>query len=161
EINFFAESPPGYRSVVEPSLVRPGVVIPLYYDPGFNGESLRVPRQVEDLDLRPFQELYRAVKGEPPSGQLWQVYLAALAVNSSMQRLLALPPAVPQAAVDSLRAAVLRLNEDKEFAAETLKTIGFVPEYAAGPETNREVRQALTVRPEIRAFVLDYIRNAK
>jgi tripartite-type tricarboxylate transporter receptor subunit TctC len=161
EINFFAESPPGYRSVVEPSLVRPGVVIPLYYDPGYNGESLRVPRQVEDLDLRPFQDLYRAVKGEQPSGQLWQVYLAALAINSAMQRLLVLPPAAPQAAVDALRAAMLRLNEDKEFAAEAVKTIGFVPEYAAGPETNRQVRQALTVRPEIRSFVIDYIRNGK
>ena len=40
EINFFAESPPGYRSVVEPSLVKNGQVIPLYYDPGWNGESI-------------------------------------------------------------------------------------------------------------------------
>ena len=28
EINFFAESPPGYRSVVEPNLVKNGIVIP-------------------------------------------------------------------------------------------------------------------------------------
>ena len=28
--------------------------------------------------------------------------------------------------------------------------MGFVPEYVAGPDTNRQVRQALVVKPEIR-----------
>ena len=63
EINFFAESPPGYRSVVEPSLVKSGQVIPLYYDPGWNGESISVPKQIEGLAILPFQELYRKIKG--------------------------------------------------------------------------------------------------
>ena len=36
-----------------------------------------------------------------------------------------------------------------------------VPNYEAGPQTNRQVRTALTVSPEIRSFVLDYIKNAK
>src|SRR6478672_4952782 len=54
EINFFAESPPGYRSVVVPNLVDRGTVIPLYYDPGWNGESFKVPRQIEGLSVLPF-----------------------------------------------------------------------------------------------------------
>ena len=160
EINFFAESPPGYRSVVEPSLVKNGVVIPTYYDPGWNGESLSVPRQIEGLAILPFQELYQKIKGMPPSGQLWDVYLASLAINSAMQRLVVLPPNVPPASLAAMRAAVLALNNDKAFAEDALKTIGFVPEYAAGPETNRQVRSALAVKPEVRAFVADYIKNA-
>jgi len=55
---------------------------------------------------------------------------------------------------------VRALNADPAFAEDALKTIGFVPEYVAGPDTNRQVRQALVVKPEIRAFVLDYIKNA-
>jgi tripartite-type tricarboxylate transporter receptor subunit TctC len=161
EINFFAESPPGYRSVVAPSLVKDGTVLPLFFDPGYNGESLSVPKQVDGLSLPPFQDLYQKIKGTKPSGQLWDVYLASLAINSAMQRLLVMPPGTPQAAVDTLRAALLRLNNDKAFAEDAIKTIGFVPEYAAGPETNRQVRAALTVRPEVRTFVVDYIKNAK
>jgi hypothetical protein len=160
EINFFAESPPGYRSVVEPNLVKNGVVVPTYYDPGWNGESLSTPRQVEGLDMLPFQELYQKIKGKPPSGQLWDVYLASLAINSAMQRLLVLPPNTPPAALATLRTAVNRLNTDKAFAEDSLKTIGFVPEYAAGPETNRQVRSALAVKPEVRTFVADYIKKA-
>jgi len=159
EIHFFSESPPGYRSVVEPNLVKNGLVIPTHYDPGWNGETIMVPKQVEGLAVLPFHELYRKIKGVPPSGQLWDVYLASLAINSAMQRLLVLPPAAPAAAIEALQAAVLRLNNDKAFADDALKTIGFVPEYVAGPQVNRQVRQALVVKPEIKAFVVDYIKG--
>jgi putative tricarboxylic transport membrane protein len=161
EVNFFAESPPGYRSVVAPNLVKNGQVIPTYYDPGWNGESITVPKQVEGLDVLPFHELYQQVKGTKPSGPLWDAYLASLAINAAMQRLLALPPHAPEASLQALRTAVQRLNADKAFAEDALKTIGFVPEYSAGPETNRQVRQAIVLRPEIKAFVADYIKNAQ
>jgi hypothetical protein len=42
-----------------------------------------------------------------------------------------------------------------------MTALGYVPNYEAGPQTNRQVRAALTVSPEIRAFVLDSIKNAK
>jgi tripartite-type tricarboxylate transporter receptor subunit TctC len=76
-----------------------------------------------------------------------------------MQRLLVLPPGVPQAAVDALRSATLQLNNDKAFAEEALKAVGFVPEYSAGPDTNRQVSNALSLTPEMRAAVADYIKN--
>ena len=161
EINFFSESPPGYRSVVEPTLVKDGTVLPTWYDPGWNGETITVPRQVEGLAIPPFNEFYRSVKGKDPSGQLWDVYLSALVINSAMQRMVILPPGAPQPALDTLRAAVNRLNADKAFAEEAMKVVGFVPEYVAGSDTNRQVRSALAIKPEIRDFVASYIKSAK
>ena len=38
--------------------------------------------------------------------------------------------------------------------------MGYVPEYEAGPDTSEKVRAALTVRPEVRNFVSDYIKAA-
>ena len=49
---------------------------------------------------------------------------------------------------------------DAAFAEEARKVVGFVPEYVASPETNRQVRSALAVKPEIRAFVANYIKSA-
>ena len=98
-----------------------------------------MPKQVEGLPILPFHELYRKIKGTPPSGQLWDVYLAGLAINGTMQRLIVLPPRAPPAAVEALRAAVLRLNPDKAYAEDATKAMGFVPEYEAGPDTNRQV----------------------
>ena len=161
EINLFAESPPGYRSVVEPSMVKTGQVIPLYYDPNFNGEALSVPKQIEGLTVPSFQDYYQKVRGKPPSGQLWDIYLASLAINGAMQRLLALPPHAPQAAVAALRTAIQRLNSDKEFAADAMKVMGFVPDYEGGPQTNAQVRKVLTVRPETRTFVANYLKVGK
>ena len=161
EINLFAESPPGYRSVVEPSMVKTGQVIPLYYDPDFNGESIERAEADRGPDVPSFQDFYRKVRGKPPSGQLWDVYLASLAINGAMQRLLALPPHAPQAAVEALRTAVQRLNSDKAFAEDAMKIMGFVPDYEGGPQTNAQVRKVLTVRPETRTFVANYLKGGK
>ena len=77
-----------------------------------------------------------------------------------MQRLVALPPGSPQAAIDALRAAVARLNDDKEFAAEAIKTIEFAPDYETGADINERARGMLVASPEVRAFVADYIKSA-
>jgi tripartite-type tricarboxylate transporter receptor subunit TctC len=160
EINMYAESPPSYRAVVEPSLVREGSAIGVWYDANPAAEIGHPARQVEGLPILSFPELYRKIKGEMPSGQFWDAYRTVLTVNGAMQRQIALPPGVPPAAVAALRAAVLRLNEDKEHAEEAARTIGFVPEWVAGPDTNKEVRAAITISPEMRAFIADYIKRA-
>jgi tripartite-type tricarboxylate transporter receptor subunit TctC len=160
EVNFFAEPASAYRGAVEAQLVKPGVAIPVYFDPTYNGETLTVSKQADGVDLLPFQELYRKVKGAPPSGQLWDVYLTILSLTSAMGRVVALPPGAPPQAVAALRTAVTRLNHDQAFAEEAMKAIGFAPDFEAGPETNRQVRRALVVKPETKAFVADYIKSA-
>ena len=160
EINYYSESPPGYLSVIEPGMVKTGEVVPVFYDPGWNGESFRVPKQVAGLDILPFQELYKKINnGVLPSGPLWEAYLSILTVNSGMQRLVVLPPKAPQAAVASLRGALLKLNDDKAYQEEAVKLVGFKPDYEVGPDTDKEVRKALSTTPETRAFIADYIKK--
>src|SRR5215475_1331321 len=71
EINFFSESPPSYRGVVEPSLVKNGQAIPVFYDAGYDGQSFFVPDAVKGLPIPNYHELYQSIKGTMPSGQLW------------------------------------------------------------------------------------------
>jgi tripartite-type tricarboxylate transporter receptor subunit TctC len=160
EINLFAESPPSYRAVVEPSLVKEGTAIGLWYDANGGAEIGHPARQVEGLPILSFPELYAKIKGEMPSGRLWNAYRTVLTINGAMQRQIVLPPGVPAAAVAALRAAVRKLNDDKEHAEEAARTIGFVPEWVAGPGTNDEVRAAIAISPEMRAFIADYIKRA-
>ena len=121
---------------------------------------LQAAKQVEGLALLSFPELYKATHGAPPSGQFWNAYRTVVSINTAMQRQIVLPPGAPQAALAVLRTAVSRLNEDKEHAEEAIRTIGYVPEWVAGPDTNREVRTAITIAPEMRAFLADYIKRA-
>ena len=54
-----------------------------------------------------------------------------------------------------------RVNDDSRVPVFIHSAKGFrPPEDDAGPNPNRQARAALTVRPEIRTFVSDYVKNA-
>jgi hypothetical protein len=158
EVHFYADTTPGYRGSVEPTLVKEGSVIPLFVDPMWDGRTFSNSKQVEGLPLEPYQEFYKRVKGSTPAGVKWEAYLSLVTLNGTMQRLFALPPGAPPAAVAALRTALVRLGNDKAYAEDALKTMGYVPEYEVGTDTSEKVRAALTVRPEVRNFVADYIK---
>jgi tripartite-type tricarboxylate transporter receptor subunit TctC len=160
EINMYSESPPSYLSVIEPMAQR-GEVVPLWYDPSYDGTTLGVPKQVEGMSLPPFHEFYRSIKGTMPSGIHWDVMRTILSVNTAMQRIVALPPRAPRDAVETLRAAVRKLNADGEFAKEANKVLGFVPDYVAGNDINEKVRGALNTPEQVRTFVLQYVKDGR
>jgi tripartite-type tricarboxylate transporter receptor subunit TctC len=76
-----------------------------------------------------------------------------------MYRLIALPPGAPKEAVNALRQAVVRLNEDKEYIEEAERTMGEAPEYVSSPSLNDEVRKGLSISPELKAFMEDYVKK--
>jgi tripartite-type tricarboxylate transporter receptor subunit TctC len=158
EINLHSETTPGYFAVVEPSMVKTGQVIPIWYDPTYDGVTFSVPKVMEGSPVLTFPEFYRRAKGALPSGILWGAYRANLSTDQSMLRTLVMPPASSQAAVDALRTAIARVNNDKDYAEEALRTIQFVPHYETGADLNARVRKVMTVAPEIRAFVAEYTK---
>ena len=159
EINFFSESSPSYFGVVEPTLVKTGQAIATFYDPIHDGSTFAPFKPMDDQAVAGFPEFYRKLKGTLPSGPMWDVYRANLAVDAAMLRTVVLPPGVPAAAVDALRSAIARLNNDPEFAREAQKSLQFVPYYVTGGDLNAQVRRSLVVKPEIRAFVANYIKS--
>jgi tripartite-type tricarboxylate transporter receptor subunit TctC len=157
EISMFSESPPSYRSVVEPSLVKSGQVIPIFYDEV--ADPPEPQKQLEGLSIPSFPQLFREIKGAPPSGRLWEAYRVLYDMNSTLQRMIALPPGAPPAALAALRSAIEGLNTDKDFAAEATNAIGFAPDYPAAPDTSQKVRSMMVASPEMRDFINDYMRN--
>jgi hypothetical protein len=159
EINMFSESPPSYRAVVEPQLVKSGVAIPVWYDEVDTADPPPPQKQMEGLAIPSLPQLHRKLKGSAPSGQLWEAYKTLFEVNSTLQRLIVLPPHAPRTAYDAISKAIERLNNDKEFAAEAVKTIEFAPDYVTAPDMSERVRGMLRTTPEMRTFINDYMRN--
>jgi tripartite-type tricarboxylate transporter receptor subunit TctC len=157
EINMFSESPPSYRSVVEPGLVRTGEAIPIFYDSV--DANAPTPKQIEGLMIPSYPQLFFQIKGQAPSGQMWEAYRTIFDVNATLQRLIALPPGTPMAAIQAVRAGIEKINNDKEFAAEAIRAIEFAPDYEAGPNMSRRVREILVASPQVRNFVASYIKN--
>lgn len=160
EISFFSDGRASYDTVIAP-LVKSGELIPIYYDSLWNGERATVHRPNADLPVKPFHEFYKEVKGKEPSGQLWDAYVALLAANTALQRVLALPPGTPKAAVDAMRAATAKLNRDGEYAKAAQKMLGFVPEYVTGPDMNERVKKMTAVDPAMRRFIAEYTERGR
>jgi tripartite-type tricarboxylate transporter receptor subunit TctC len=159
EINMFSESPPSYRSVVEPQLVKNGQAIPIWWDSVDTADPPKPQKQMEGLTIPSFPQLHKTIKGTLPSGKLWEAYRTLFEVNSTLQRLIVLPPGAPKPAYDALRTAIERINNDKEFAAEALKLIEFVPDYPTAADMSDQVRALLHATPEMRTFINDFMRN--
>jgi tripartite-type tricarboxylate transporter receptor subunit TctC len=157
EIELYATTAPLYRSQIEPTLVKPGLATPLFIDPSWDGKTFGINKQVADFGVLPFQELYKKIHGRMPEGLKWESYLTCVRLNGNLLRAIAFPPGTPPAAVSALRAAIRKLNEDKAFAAEAQKSLGYVPEFEAGEDVGDQFRNALTIRPEVREFIAKYV----
>jgi tripartite-type tricarboxylate transporter receptor subunit TctC len=159
EINMFSESPPSYRGVVEPQMVKTGQAIPIWWDAVDPSDPPKPQKQMEGLSIPTFPILYKKVKGKLPSGQLWEAYRTLFDINSTLQRLIALAPGVPKPAYDALRKGIEGINNDKDFAAEAMKVIEFVPDYPTASDMSQQVRDIMVATPEMRAFINDYTKN--
>lgn len=160
EINFYSENRPAYQTLIAP-LVASGELMPIYYDPTWDGEHLTVLKSVADLPVMPFQDYYKKVRGTEPSGRLWEAYKTILASNNALLRVIVMPPGTPKAAVDALRAATADLAQDSDFAEDARKLLGFVPEYVVSPRLDEQVRTMLEVTPEMRSFLKGYIAEVE
>jgi tripartite-type tricarboxylate transporter receptor subunit TctC len=159
EINVHSESTPGYFGVVEPSLVKTGKVMPLWYDGTYDGNSFAPLNAMAGKAIMMFPEFYNSVKGGTPSGELWEAYKTNLAVDAQMLRLVAMPPDSPPAAVAALRQALVALNDDADYAADAVTAMQFVPHYEVSANLDRTVRDRLTISPEMRSFITGYMKK--
>jgi hypothetical protein len=114
---------------------------------------------MEGLSIPSFPELYREIKGTLPSGRLWDAYRVLYDMNSTLQRMIALPPGTPPAAIEAVRLGIEGLDNDKEFAAEATKTIEFAPDYPTASDTSQKVRAMMVASPQMRDFINDYMHN--
>jgi hypothetical protein len=160
EINMHSESTPGYLGIVEPSLVKTGKVITIWYDPNYDGNAFSPAPMMAHTGTMTFPEFYTKVKGGTPSGPLWEAYKTNLAVDAQMLRMVVMPPGSPPAALAALRKALAALNDDKDYAADAMTAMQFVPHYVVNANLDREVRERLTISAEMRAFITDYMKKA-
>jgi len=67
---------------------------------------------------------------------------------------------LPSNSITALAAAVVALNGDKDHAAESMRTIGFVPDWQASPDVQQDVRSVLSMPAGVRSFLNNYIKAA-
>ena len=160
EIQYHDESIPGYRGVVEPQLVKTGIVTPLYYHDVISPDGT-MRKSPDYPELNSFTEVYTQVYGKPPSGIKYETLKAANLASQNMNRVALLPPGTPPAAVAALRQAFTELSKDEEFIAEAKKVMKFHPRFETGDDGERLRKKVTQVAPEIVDFVRQFIEQAR
>ncbi len=160
EAQYHDETLPGYRTQVEPQMVKTGMVIPLYYtDLVTTGGEVLVSRDVPEL--LPFTYFYKEAFGKLPSGIKYEALKAANMSSTNMTRMFLLPPKVPQEHILTMRKAFDALSKDQDFLGDAVSAMRFQPRFEVGEAGERLFKQASQVSPEVVTFLRKYIEEAK
>ncbi|HSK28823.1 MAG TPA: hypothetical protein VLA17_02575, partial [Candidatus Limnocylindria bacterium] len=136
-----------------------GMVTPLYYTDlvAPSGEIL-VSRDVPEL--MPFSHFYKEVFGKPPAGIKYEALKAANMSSTNMTRMVLLPPNVPAESITILRKAFDSLSRDQDFLQDATVAMRFQPRFEVGEAGERLFKLASQTKPEIIAFLRNYIAEA-
>jgi tripartite-type tricarboxylate transporter receptor subunit TctC len=160
EIQYHDENIPGYRGVVEPQMVKTGIVTPLYYHDVIapDGTMRKSPDYPE---LSSFTEIYTQIHGKPPSGIKYEALKAANMASQNLNRVALLPPGSPMVAVLTMRQAFTQLAKDEEFIAEAKKVMRFQPRFEIGEDGEKLRDKVLRAPAEVINFVQKYVEDAR
>ena len=145
---------PGWTGSVEPTM---GHLVIALWQLAPRGKDGSYPRSPALPDLPTFEEFYAMVKGgKRPSGFTYEVLRASSDPMVGMFRTALMPPKTPNEAVTLMRSAFVELWKNPEFIRDYANVIKTKPIFVTGEEAQNIVAALAKVKPEIKAFLLDY-----
>ena len=160
EIQYHDENIPGYRGVVEPQLVKTGIVTPLYYHDLISPDGM-MRKSPDYPELNSFTEVYTQIFGKAPTGIKYETLKAANMASQNLSRVALLTPNSPKEAVLAMRQAFSSLSKDEAFIAEAKKAMRFQPVFDVGEDGEKLRDRVLKAPPEVVDFVRQYIDQAR
>lgn len=160
EIQYHDETLPGYRSIVEPNMVKTGMVTTIYYNDIVSPEG-EVKGSPDAPEISSFTQLYTQVFGKPPSGIKYEALKAANTSSTNMSRVILLPPGSPPEAASALKNAFKSLSKDQDFVEDAKKVMKFHPRFELGEEAEKLYQKVVQAPPEILDFLRQFIDQVK
>jgi len=160
EIQYHDENIPGYRGVVEPQMVKTGMVNPLYYHDVFSPDGV-LKSSPDFPELQSFSQVYMQIHGKPPAGIKYEALKAANIASGNMARVALAPPGTPPEAIAALRRAFTALSQDEEFLADAQKVMRYHPRFEVGEDGERLRHKVLSAPAELVDFVRQFIEQAR
>ena len=149
-----------YRFTVEPSVVKSGEVIPLWYNPVIDENGEIVPLDAAG-DIPSFIDYYEAIKGEPPSGELYEIFLWLLPKLNGITYAAFLPPESQGQLLEVLRDSFNRVTEDEEYRTEEAKMFGFNLPVVSSEQGTRIIEDMANAPEHVRDFLNRYIQQGR
>ncbi len=157
EIQFFTEGTPGYRSQVQPRMVKEGVVVPVYADELVTADGAFKP-SAEVPDIPSFSQLHQQIFGKLGSGPLWEA-LKTINITHAMQRIAKVSPNTPSEAVAALRQGFSQMIRDQEFIQEFKRVTRSDPNFQVGGESDKLINKLVQASPEVKSTIRKYTQS--
>jgi tripartite-type tricarboxylate transporter receptor subunit TctC len=156
-VNAWMEGLASYVSITDPTLVKTGVVVPVFQSglPDEHGELTR--RAIAAPTIPTFLDLHQEKFGRMPSGKDWEIVKLLLGSQAVAQRALALAPEAPPAAIEALRAAAGSMLEDPRFREEAERVMGAGVQAFAGERVGTVLRDYLASPVELRDHLKELV----
>ncbi|MAF48133.1 MAG: hypothetical protein QGH73_12595 [Rhodospirillales bacterium] len=158
-VNTWQDSMAGYLSISHGTLVKTGIVVPIYQMGELDANGKLSKRNAALPGIPTFFEFYKAKFGKEPSGKVWEVYATMTKVTSTALRALSLPPGSPQAAVADLRLGYGKMLEDDKYWAEAKKVVGKTAKFTKGKRTQQILEGAMDAPSSLTKFLVEYIKK--
>lgn len=159
-INTWTDAVSSYVSVDVPTLVQPGIVLPIFQSglPDASGELTKPSEAVPDVPS--LYEFYRQHFGKAPSGIQWDTFEAVQGVFAVAQRGIALASNAPPEAVAALRASVDPLLTDQKFMADATNVMGAGFSVFDGTRAQQAFARGLNPSPAVLQYLTDLTKQA-
>ena len=162
EVQFSSSSIPGYQGTVVPTMVEPGLVIPVFHfevaksDGTFQGSP-------DVGDIPTYLDLYKMKNGKDamPSGIKWEALKLLNILYTNLLRTVFMPPGSPQKAADDLAKGFEGVATDAKFLAEYKKVIKAPPNMITGAAGRAVIANISSVDPKLVSFFKQYIADAR
>lgn len=149
-----------YRFTVEPSVVRNGEVIPLWYNPIIDGTGEIIPLAAAG-DIPSFIEYYESVKGAAPAGQLFEMYKWLLPNVNGIVYAAFLPRESTAMASQILSESFSRVTQDEAYRAEERKMFGFNLPVVSSEQGAKILDDMANAPARMRLLLDEYIQQAR
>lgn len=128
-----------------------GTLVKLFYNRRVGSDG-KLADDANYADWPTFEEVYEQVKGEAPSGELWDAYSFANDMLSTATWIVDGPPGMDEEATAALREGFKKIVADPAFQAEATKVVGNELTYVGFDQAEGALNQLRDVDPAVAAF---------
>jgi tripartite-type tricarboxylate transporter receptor subunit TctC len=158
EINFAAAPAGNYFSNIKSNVVDEGIGLPLWYF-ALTGDTGELAADPTFGEIPSFDTVYRNVKGEAPSGELWNALQWLNDLSAGISWFVATPAGVESEQLETLRTAFAAAAADPEYLAEVEKALGAVPPVMKPARLQTVMDGLNNLDPNIITVLQDYIKS--
>jgi hypothetical protein len=145
-----------YRFSIEGPMVETGQALSLWHNPRVD-EAGNVLDEEAAAGIPNFVDVYSRLKGEEPSGEIFEIYKWLQPTINTFGHAAFLPPNSPEEAVDILRASFVATTNDVAYRTEEMELFGVRMPLISYVEGTRVVGEMANAPRNVRALLMQYV----